>query len=323
MSQIDLDTFLTRQTISAQLSELLRTMAASCAEISGLVRRAALAGALGEHGAQNVQGEIQQKLDVIANDVILQRHANIPGLAGMASEELDEVCPTQAGKGAFVLLFDPLDGSSNIPVNISIGTIFSVLPRLDPDAPLAEADFLQPGRRQVAAGYAVYGPQTSLVLTVGGGVHAFSLCEETGAWRLVQSDVAIGAATKEFAINMSNQRRWEAPVRRYIDECLQGATGPRAKDFNMRWVGSMVADVHRLLMRGGVFMYPRDDKSPSGKLRLLYEANPMAFVVEQAGGGGVEGAHRLLDLQPERLHQRVGVFLGATEEIERLSDYHR
>ena len=224
-----------------------------------------------------------------------------------------------------MLLFDPLDGSSNIDVNVSIGTIFSVLKAPEGMRTPQEKDFLQPGSRQVVAGYAVYGPQTVLVLTTGNGVHCFTLDREMGSWVLTQRDMRIPAQTKEYAINASNSRHWHAPVKRYVDELELGASGPRSKDFNMRWVASMVANVHRILNRGGIFMYPADAREPDkpGKLRLMYEANPMAFLVEQAGGAATDGNQRILDIQPEKLHQRVPVFLGSKEEVDRVTRYHK
>jgi fructose-1,6-bisphosphatase I len=223
-----------------------------------------------------------------------------------------------------MLVFDPLDGSSNIDVNVSIGTIFSVIKAPDGMGNPTEADFMQPGTQQVAAGYAVYGPQTMLVLTTGNGVNCFTLDREMGSWVLTQRNMQIPVETKEFAINMSNQRHWHPPVKRYVEEMLAGKTGPRGKDFNMRWIASMVADVHRILNRGGIFMYPADlrDTSVPGKLRLMYEANPMAFIVEQAGGMATDGKQRIMDIQPSKLHQRVPVFLGSKSEVERVTSYH-
>jgi fructose-1,6-bisphosphatase I len=248
-------------------------------------------------------------------------------LAAMASEEMDSiyVVPNRYPQGEYLLLFDPLDGSSNIDVNVSIGTIFSVLRKVGHSRGVSDEDFLQPGKQQAAAGYCVYGPQSMLVLTVGDGVAVFTLDRETGSWVLTQDQVRIPEDTKEFAINMSNLRHWAPPVRRYIDECLAGTTGPRAKDFNMRWVASMVADVHRILTRGGVFLYPWDQREPDkpGKLRLLYEANPMAFLVEQAGGAASNGSERIMDLKPTKLHERVAVALGSKNEVERFTAYHR
>ncbi|MDO9612142.1 MAG: class 1 fructose-bisphosphatase, partial [Serpentinimonas sp.] len=218
---------------------------------------------------------------------------------------------------------------SNIDVNVSIGTIFSVLRRQNDDPlriePVAESDFFQPGAHQVAAGYCIYGPQTTLVLTEGNGVSMFTLEREQGAWVLTQDGVQIPEDTSEFAINMSNMRHWDAPVRRYIDDCLQGREGPRGKDFNMRWIASMVADVHRILCRGGVFLYPWDQREPHkpGKLRLLYEANPMGWIVEQAGGAASTGRERILDVQPHTLHQRVSVILGSRKEVEHIVRGHQ
>jgi fructose-1,6-bisphosphatase I len=245
----------------------------------------------------------------------------------MASEEMDHpyVIPHRYPKGEYLLLFDPLDGSSNIDVNVSVGTIFSVLQCPENIDHVEEHHFLQAGAKQVCAGYAVYGPTTLLVLTLGNGVHCFTLDRELGSFVLTESNLRIPEETKEFSINMSNMRHWEPPVRRYIDELLAGRTGPRGKDFNMRWVASMVADVHRILTRGGIFMYPRDAREPGkpGKLRLMYEANPMSFIVEQAGGASTDGTQRILDIQPTELHQRVAVFLGSKNEVEHVTAYHR
>jgi fructose-1,6-bisphosphatase I len=234
------------------------------------------------------------------------------------------VVPNRFPQGEYLLMFDPLDGSSNIDVNVSIGTIFSVLKKADNGESVSETDFLQPGTQQVAAGYCVYGPQTTLVLTVGHGVAMFTLDREQGSWVLTQDEVTIPADTKEFAINMSNMRHWAPPVKHYIDECLAGKEGPRGKDFNMRWVASMVADVHRILTRGGIFMYPWDKREPEkpGKLRLMYEANPMSFLIEQAGGAATNGKQRIMDIVPKKLHERVSVVLGSKNEVERLTSYH-
>jgi fructose-1,6-bisphosphatase I len=273
-----------------------------------------------------VQGEVQKKLDIIANDVLIEANEWGGHLAAMASEEMDSihVVPNRYPQGEYLLMFDPLDGSSNIEVNVSIGTIFSVLKKVDPSKGVSEDDFLQPGTQQVAAGYCVYGPQTTLVLTVGDGVSMFTLDREQGSFVLTQENVKVPADTKEFAINMSNMRHWDEPVKRYIDECLQGEEGPRGKNFNMRWIASMVADVHRILTRGGVFMYPWDKREPgkAGKLRLMYEANPMSWLIEQAGGAATDGRQRILDIQPTQLHQRVSVVLGSKNEVERVTSYH-
>ncbi len=310
--------------VSSELRLLIEVVARACKAISHAVSKGALAGVLGNAGTDNVQGEAQKKLDVISNEVLLEANEWGGHLAAMASEEMEKPhqIPRDYPRGGFLLLFDPLDGSSNIDVNVSIGTIFSVLRCPEGVTEPDEKAFLQPGARQVAAGFAVYGPSTLLVLTVGNGVAGFTLDRELGTWMLTQQKIEIPADTKEFAINMSNMRNWEPPVRRYIDECLGGKDGPRGKDFNMRWVASMVADVYRILSRGGVFMYPRDAKHKEGRLRLMYEANPMAFIVEQAGGAATNGRQRILDIQPEALHQRVGVVLGSKNEVELVTRYH-
>ena len=309
------------------LVELLRAVAVGCERISAAVRRGGAGDVLGALESENVQGEVQKKLDVISNEILLETCAPASGLVAMASEEMDGIYAVRkvGPKGGWFLLFDPLDGSSNIDVNVSIGTIFSVLP-----APAAaerdptEADFLQSGRNQACAGYVLSGPQTPMVLTLRTGVRAFTLDPAAGEWVEVNEALAIPPETKEFAINASNMRHWAAPVRQYIDECLAGDTGPRGKNFNMRWIASMVADVHRIMVRGGVFLYPWDAREPkrAGKLRLMYEANPMALLVEQAGGAAFDGFGPTLDAQPKSLHERVSVMLGSKAEVERLVRLH-
>ena len=311
---------------SSDLRLLLEVVARACKRISIAVGKGALGGVLGDAGTGNIQGEAQKKLDVLSNEILLEANAWGGHLAGMASEEMDEpsAIPGEYPQGGYLLLFDPLDGSSNIDVNISVGTIFSVL-RAPPGVdPAGEQAYLQPGTTQVAAGYTVYGPSTMLVLTIGTGVHAFTLDRELGSFVLTQRDLRIPEDTKEFSINASNARHWEPPVQRYIDECLKGKEGPRGKDFNMRWVASMVADVHRIISRGGVFMYPLDAKTQDkgGKLRLMYEANPMSFIVEQAGGAASTGRERILGIQPKKLHQRVPVIMGSKNEVEKVVSYH-
>ena len=316
--------------ITADLRHLVEVVARACQAISIAIGKGGLGEALGEAGSDNVQGEAQKKLDVLSNDILLDANEWGGHLAAMASEEMDlpHLVPHRYPQGEYLLTFDPLDGSSNIDVNVSIGTIFSVLKCPEgadlstPEA--AEAAFLQPGTTQVAAGYTVYGPTTLLVLTVGDGVTSFTLDREQGDFVLTQENMQIPVDTKEFAINMSNQRFWEAPVKRYVDEMVAGKSGPLGKDYNMRWVAAMVADVHRILTRGGLFMYPRDSREPEkpGKLRLMYEANPMSFIIEQAGGMATNGHERILDIQPTSLHQRVAVFLGSKEEVERVTAYH-
>ena len=309
--------------IPAGLQDLLLAVVNTCSTLSHEVAQGALIGLLGSAGSGNVQGEVQQKLDIIANDQLIDGVKGCKSLAGLASEEMELPVPVQ-GTGDYLLLFDPLDGSSNIDVNVSIGTIFSILKKQDPNAPLQTSDFLLSGRHQVAAGYVVYGPQTTMALTLGDGVVMFTLNKETGEFLLIKDAVTISPSTKEFAINMSNMRHWADPVRRYVEECLAGTTGVRDKDFNMRWIASMVADVHRVLSRGGVFMYPWDKRDPkkAGKLRLMYEANPMSFLVEQAGGASINGTQTIMDLQPTGLHERVSVMLGSKEEVDRLRQYH-
>jgi fructose-1,6-bisphosphatase I len=330
-SKISLSRYLVEQQrdkghIPADLRLLLEVVARACKSISHAVNKGALGGVLGSAESENVQGEVQKKLDIIANEVLLEANEWGGHLAAMASEEMDSIylVPNRYPQGEYLLMFDPLDGSSNIDVNVSIGTIFSVLKKADDSQGVTEQDFLQPGKNQVAAGYCVYGPQTTLVLTVGDGVAMFTLDREQGSFVLTQENVQVPVDTKEFAINMSNMRHWDEPVRRYIDECLQGKEGPRGKDFNMRWIASMVADVHRILTRGGVFMYPWDKREPHkpGKLRLLYEANPMSWLIEQAGGASTNGKERILDLQPSQLHERVSVILGSKNEVDRLTSYH-
>jgi fructose-1,6-bisphosphatase I len=309
--------------IPAGLQDLLLAVVNTCSTLSHEVAQGALIGLLGSAGSGNVQGEVQQKLDIIANDQLIDGVKGCKSLAGLASEEMELPVPVQ-GTGDYLLLFDPLDGSSNIDVNVSIGTIFSILKKQNPNAPLQTSDFLLSGRHQVAAGYVVYGPQTTMALTLGDGVVMFTLNKETGEFLLIKDAVTISPSTKEFAVNMSNMRHWAEPVRRYVEECLAGTTGARDKDFNMRWIASMVADVHRVLSRGGVFMYPWDKRDPkkAGKLRLMYEANPMSFLVEQAGGVSINGTQTIMDLQPTGLHERVSVMLGSKEEIDRLKQYH-
>jgi len=332
MKPISLTQFLIEQQRAAgklkpDLRLLIEVVARACKHISIAVGKGALGGVLGDAGTGNIQGEAQKKLDVLSNDILMQANEWGGHLAALASEEMDNahILKGDYPRGKYLLLFDPLDGSSNIDVNISVGTIFSVLRVPDDCGEITEDLFLQPGCKQVAAGYTVYGPSTQLVLTLGHGVHSFTLDREVGSFVLTQRDMRIPEDTQEFAINASNQRHWEAPVQRYISECLAGKEGPRGKDFNMRWVASMVADVHRIVTRGGVFMYPLDAKTmkQGGKLRLLYEANPMSFIVEQAGGASSTGRERILDVQPGKLHQRVPVIMGSKNEVERIVSYHQ
>ena len=312
--------------ISADLRQLIAVVARACTSISIAVSKGALGGVLGDAGTGNVQGEAQKKLDVLSNEILLEANEWGGHLAGLASEEMEHShpIPNAYPKGNYLLLFDPLDGSSNIDVNVAVGTIFSVLRCPDGVTEPTDAHFLQPGREQVCAGYTIYGPSTLLVLTVGRGTHCFTRDREQGSFVLTRADMQVPAETKEFAINASNQRHWFAPMQRYVADLLAGKDGPRGKDFNMRWVASMVADVHRILTRGGIFIYPADrkDLAKPGRLRLMYEANPMAFIMEQAGGAAHTGSQRMLDVQPTGLHQRVPVILGSREEVAAAVRYH-
>ncbi len=318
---------------SGDFNALILDVALACKAIAQAVAWGELGGMLGHQpdvagAAINVQGERQMRLDVLSNEVFVRLNEWGGQLAGMASEEMEAPypIPQRYPRGKYLLLFDPLDGSSNIDVNVAVGSIFSVLRAPDDAAgrELAEADFLQPGTRQVAAGYAIYGPATMLVLTVGNGVVGFTLDPQLGEFMLTHPDLRVPADTREFAINASNSRFWEPPVKRYVDECLAGREGARGKDFNMRWIASLVAEAHRILMRGGVFLYPRDMKDPAkaGRLRLLYEANPIAFVMEQAGGRASTGHERVLEVEPMLLHQRIGLVFGSRHEVERIERYH-
>ena len=311
---------------SGTFSLLLNTIVTACKEISHLVNRGDLVGVLGSAETENVQGEVQKKLDIITHDIMVNALNWTGHLAGMASEEVDDIIaiPEQYPKGKYLALFDPLDGSSNIDVNLTVGTIFSILRCREGVAPVPE-DFLRKGSEQVCAGFVLYGPSTMMVLTTGHGVNGFTLDQDIGEFILTHPDIRIPEETSEFAINMSNQRFWEPPVQRYIAECLQGEEGPRGKNFNMRWIASLVAEVYRILTRGGVFLYPLDlrDPSKSGRLRIMYEANPMAFIIEQAGGACSTGRERMLDIKPTGIHQRVPLILGSKNEVERIVAYHR
>jgi len=332
-SRTSLSRYLIEQTrthqTSGELRFLIEVVARACKVINFTVSKGALGGVLGSLGSENVQGEVQKKLDVLSNEILLEANEWGGHLAAMASEEMEKPyqIPGCFPKGSYLLVFDPLDGSSNIDVNVSVGTIFSVLrcpERDDACGILDDEAFLQKGVEQVAAGYAIYGPQTMLVLTMGNGVKGFTLDTEMGSFILTHDNMEIPAQTSEFAINMSNQRHWQAPVKRYVDELLQGEDGPLGKNYNMRWVASMVADVHRILTRGGIFMYPWDYREPAkpGKLRLMYEANPMAMIVEQAGGAATNGYKRIMEIEPQTLHERAAVFLGSKEEVDRITAYH-
>ena len=306
---------------------LINDVRLACKRISRVIGKGALTDALGAVGTINVQGETQMKLDVMANDIFVRTNEWGGQLAGMLSEEMElpHAIPPEHPRGRYLLCFDPLDGSSNIDVNVSVGSIFSVLRCPDGVSEPTERDFLQPGTAQVCAGYAIYGPATMLVLTTGRGVNGFTLDREIGEFMLTHPDLRIEPETSEFAINASNSRYWEPAIKRYVNECLAGKTGPRGRDFNMRWIASLVAETHRILMRGGVFMYPRDrkDLSKAGRLRLLYEANPIGFLIEQAGGRASTGQRPILEVQPQSVHERIGFVFGARSEVERIERYHR
>ena len=323
MSYLNLSQFLEQQTgnLTPELAQVISTIAATCQTIDQALQKGALAGVLGSAQHENVQGEEQKKLDVISNDYLIDALKIHPQVGGLASEELDEFTPAKEN-GKYLVLFDPLDGSSNIDINMCVGTIFSILPAKN--AVTQAEDFMQAGNQQVAAGYVLYGPSTMLALTVGAGTVFFTFDPETQQFLLTSENIQVAADTKEYAINASNQRHWENPVKRYIEELLAGKTGPREKDFNMRWVACMVGDIHRILCRSGIFMYPYDLKDPkkAGRLRLMYEANPMSMLIEQAGGASTTGRVRILDIEPTDLHQRVPVIIGSKNEVDLVTGYH-
>ena len=324
MSYLNLSQFLEQQmgNLTPELAQVISTIADTCQTIDQALQKGALAGVLGSAQHENVQGEEQKKLDVISNDYLIDALKVHPQVGGLASEELDEFTPAQEN-GKYLVLFDPLDGSSNIDINMCVGTIFSILPAKN--TVTQAADFMQAGTQQVAAGYVLYGPSTMMALTVGAGVVFFTFDPESQEFLVTADNIQVAVDTKEYAINASNQRHWEAPVKRYIDELLAGKTGPREKDFNMRWVACMVGDIHRILCRSGIFMYPYDLKDPkkAGRLRLMYEANPMSMLIEQACGAATTGRVRILDIQPTDLHQRVPVIIGSKNEVDLVSSYHQ
>ncbi|MEQ1739968.1 MAG: class 1 fructose-bisphosphatase [Methyloglobulus sp.] len=310
---------------SGSFTALLNDIATACKKISHIVNRGELIGVLGSAESENIQGEVQKKLDIITNDIMVNALNWTGRLAGMASEEIDDIIkiPSHYPKGKYLVLFDPLDGSSNIDVNLAVGTIFSIL-RCREGIDADSQDFLRKGVEQICAGFVLYGPSTMMVLTTGLGVNAFTLDQDIGEFILTHRNMRIPEETAEFAVNMTNQRFWEPPVQRYIEECLQGTEGPLGKNYNMRWIASLVAEVYRILTRGGIFMYPLDSRNPAkpAKLRLMYEANPMAFIIEQAGGACSTGRERILDIKPTDIHQRVPLILGSKHEVERVVGYH-
>ena len=316
-----LSQFLASDASSASLQEVLLVTTQTCIEISSALKKGSLAGILGMAGNENVQGEEQKKLDVISNNMLKSALLASPAVRAIASEEEDDIVPANTD-GEYLIAFDPLDGSSNIDINSMVGTIFSIYHQVGSE-PATEADFLQPGKNQVAAGYVLYGPSTMLVFTTGNGVNMFTLDVEQGEFILTRENVKVDNETQEFAINMSNQRFWSEAMQNYVNDLVAGKDGPRAKNFNMRWVAAMVGDVHRILCRGGIFIYPWDKKDPNkpGKLRLMYEANPMGMLLEQAGGKAFTHTDRILDIQPEGIHQRVAVVLGAANEVNKCLSY--
>ncbi|MEZ7502852.1 class 1 fructose-bisphosphatase [Psychrobacter sp. Arc29] len=315
--------YLNQHATSPALNDVITTVTNVGKTISQLLRKGALADILGEAGNQNVQGEDQKKLDVLANDLLLDALAKNIHCAGVASEELDDATPAN-DDGSLLVLFDPLDGSSNIDINMAVGTIFSVLPYERQGQTSENSDYLQAGNKQLAAGYLLYGTSTVLALTIADKVVMFSLDPETEDYVLIEDNVQIAADTSEYAINSSNYRYWRAPIQQYIDELIAGETGVRGRDFNTRWVAAMVGDVHRILCRGGLFTYPFDTKyaHKAGKLRLMYEANPMSLLIERAGGGATDAVNRILDIEPTDIHQRVPVVLGSKNEVNYVKDLH-
>lgn len=315
--------YLDQSSSNPEVNDVILTIAKIGKEITQLLRRGALADILGEAGNENIQGEAQKKLDVIANDLLLNALTANRHCAGVASEELDDAIATNQ-EGSLLILFDPLDGSSNIDINMATGTIFSILPYQNSGQTASNADFLQNGTKQLAAGYLLYGSSTMLALTFGHGVTMFSLDPDSNEFQLVKDNIRISEDTSEYAINSSNHRYWLAPMQQYIDELVAGEAGPRNRDFNTRWVAAMVGDVHRILCRGGIFMYPFDTKyaHKAGKLRLMYEANPMSFLIEQAGGASTDAVQRIMDIEPTSIHQRVPVVLGSANEVMRVKTLH-
>jgi len=309
--------------VDPQLVSVVDSITTTCKNIAERLRGGALSGLYGSAEQENVQGEIQKKLDVISNDLLKQALLANRSVAGIASEEEDDAIAGNAD-GQYLVTFDPLDGSSNIDINVTVGTIFSVLALPDDCTEVTTDSFLQAGRRQIAAGYVLYGPSVILAITTGNGVAMYNLGAD-GVFYQTEDQIQVPESTEEFAINMSNQRFWQAPMQTYVNDLLLGEDGPLGKRFNMRWIASMVAEVHRILTRGGVFMYPYDSRDPSkaGKLRLMYEGNPMSFLIEQAGGASSDTQKPIMDVEPHHIHQRVPVILGSKEEVARVKRYHQ
>ncbi|AWD32468.1 Fructose-1,6-bisphosphatase class 1 [Candidatus Kinetoplastibacterium sorsogonicusi] len=311
-----------------ELCLLIETISCSCKKISSLIRKGALENIFGDIGHINIQGEEQKKLDVIANEIFLKINEKSGTLCGMASEEMEDIYQISSNKkGKYLLIFDPLDGSSNINVNVSIGSIFSVVlnNNYNENSLVNKKDFLIPGNKQIFAGYALYGPQTILVITLGKGVYGFTLDINTNDWILTHENITIPQSTNNFSINMSNMNYWNNPIKKYIEDCLIGNKGPLRKNYNMRWVGSMVSDIHRILIQGGIFIYPPDSRESYkfGKIRLMYEANPISFIIEQAKGSAINGIDRILDIIPKNIHERIGIILGSEKEVSIIKNYYK
>lgn len=302
---------------TGDLTNLLYDIALASKVISGYVRRAGLVDVLGAFGARNVQGEEQQKLDVIANETVKQAIGFTGRVCVMASEEEGDPVPVppERNPGKYVLLYDPLDGSSNIDVNVSIGTIFSIHKRVTKgNGSGTLVDCMQAGHRQIAAGYVIYGSSTVLVYSVGHGVHLFTLDPTIGEFRLLNYNIQTPPVGRFYSVNESYYQRWTDGYRRVV-QMFKGVEDPEQRK-NARYIGSLVADFHRNLLAGGVFMYPADARSPKGKLRLQYEANPLAFIAEQAGGKATDGVRRILDIEPQELHQRTPLIIGSASDVE-------
>lgn len=320
--QQHLETWAETDSLRTATASTVAALAVACRDISSIVEAGPLAGNLAARHSDATGGDFQTELDLRANDVLAKALAGAP-VAALASEEMDAPLALKSGAPIIVAL-DPLDGSSNIDTNVSVGTIFSLLPTPPGSGDAAPAAFLRAGREQVAAGYAIYGPQTTLALTLGAGTDIFTLDPASGTFVRTATHVRVPTRAREFAINASNYRHWDTPIRLWFDECLAGAEGPRGENFNMRWIASMVAEAHRILVRGGVYLYPGDAREGyrSGRLRLLYEANPIAFLMEQAGASASTGRERILDLVPRLLHERVPLMFGARDDVERIERHH-
>jgi fructose-1,6-bisphosphatase I len=315
-----LESFLIAHATELDLSSVVKDIVASCVDIAHTLSRSTIEGLTGAVAQVNSSGETQKQLDLLSNQILKDKLALNKSVKYIASEEEDNVV-CAAPKGKFAVAFDPLDGSTNIDVNGAVGTIFSVLPALDSASP--EASLLQSGSRQLCAGYVLYGPATQLVITFGNGTYVFTLNTDANLFMLTHQRASIAKETSEFAVNMANTRHWKREFSNYIQHLLDGCSGPRQKRYNMRWAGAMVADIHRVICRGGIFLYPSDTRAKlaSGKLRLIYEANPMALIIENCGGSAFNESTSLLSLVPTSLHQKVPVIAGSTNEVHRCLNY--